>query len=266
MYPRIPPSQNPFSLVGTEVPTNKRGHESDSSESEKPDPKKRTQEPSRHRPFVAQRLTEMAKAANFERQEASGPAGNVGMASSSFRNQHLATIRKAEMTDNKAVNAFIRNLDNDSYEKRFGSLEGGRVHDFLRLNLEENSDADAIFLAFKDKKVVGMADCQDPEDYDPKTVSATNVVVDGKLQGKGIGKDLMATRDAYLQEKGIQYKIERVHANTNQTQIDNLLQLGWKETTAVADVDDDAVEDEDLREFWMALDPRYKDKEPTRLQ
>ena len=190
----------------------------------------------------------------------SSAQGAAPITSYSSTNTALIRTRKAESADNDAVHEFIMDLDDDTYEKRFSDLPAEAMKNFVNRRTGEH---EAVFISHDGEQVVGMADVADSARYDANLVSIVNVAVKREFQGKGIGKQLDDIQTEYLKQNGYKYKVAFVYYD-NDKHIDRLIRKGWTETAASISATEN--EDDDIRVFWMALDPQYKNQEPTPLR
>lgn len=206
----------------------------------------------------------------------------IQLASSSRLNVLPVDIKKADASDIPEIQQFIGSLDDDSYQKRFlGPVDEdeGNLKEILEEDRQltkehvntyfNNPENRVVFIARVDGQMVGIANVEDLSyAFKGFRVGDISRVVKLELQGKGVGSQLLAKADSYLQEKGIKYKSALVYSN-NEGQMLRLLKNGWKEMTySQKAVQSAALQDEDVeeREFWMALDPSCKDIEPQRKE
>jgi hypothetical protein len=168
----------------------------------------------------------------------------------------VRTIRPANLQDpqqRESFKQFIQSLDEASYEKRFGGMSRNNA---LVIN---TAGIRTHFFAYEGTTVIGHADYAEDTDYARGTVANPNMVVNAAYQGLGKGRELMQLRNKHLLQNGYRYVVGGVFVD-NEAQMTRLLKAGWRETT-------DSIQnpDDETRYFWKAVDPRYKDIEPTPL-
>lgn len=148
--------------------------------------------------------------------------------------------------------AFVRELRAtccESYFKRFDRLQP------MEAFLAALSASKVTLLAYRDGKVVGAADFSEAASFAPGTVAVANAVVLDGYRREGIGAALFEEMEERMNQRGFRYAVKAVHVD-NDALIERLLKRGFRQSTPRPD-------DEDLL-FWRALDPAFRDIEPTR--
>ncbi|ANF89317.1 hypothetical protein A7J50_6025 (plasmid) [Pseudomonas antarctica] len=141
---------------------------------------------------------------------------------------------------------FIRELDLDSYNKRWDNLP--------RNQAVPGEDSETWLVLMHNEKIIGCTDFSPALDY--KKSAVVNIIIDKKYHGSGVSKGLFEARNENLKKSGYAYQIGNVYDETNASHIEKLKSSGWHETKESIDFEDD------LRSFWKAIDDRYANIPP----
>jgi len=147
---------------------------------------------------------------------------------------------------------FVRELKancRESYYKRFDMLPP------MDAFIAGLSSSKVTLLAYRDDKVVGAADFSQAATFAPGTVAVANAVVLDDYQREGIGSALLEAVEERMKQRGFRYVVKAVYLD-NAELIGRLLKRGFRQSTPQPD-DDGLL-------FWRALDPAFRNTEPTR--
>lgn len=170
---------------------------------------------------------------------------------------------------------FIKQLDPDSYEKRYEDMSLTRILKGMRVDFQRHPER--MLLAMHGGRVIGLAEYEPMSDQYHDSVASMSIVLVKEFQGKGIGHALNARLEEAVKAAGFDYGVAMVYAR-NEAHSDRLQRLGWPLSqdqysgAALSDAygDDESYsnassETGDL-ELWKALKPELAGIAPRKRE
>lgn len=174
---------------------------------------------------------------NVRHYEDGSSMGEIDPHDEDTRNELVSFLLDVEVEDRGALAArFEQDYLPDTFDP---SIYGGMV------------------VAVKDDMIAGFMDYSKTELHDPQRVAQINILVAKDHRGTEVARNLAKQVDEVLIAKGYRYKFSHVW-ESNTAQLERKETRGWRLDPALG-------KGGRTKAFWIALDPRFKDIPPPKL-